>query len=161
MFSTQGNAKDNATDMQINVTIWVVIDITRWLDKIIVPRGCENTRKIKSAKEFVDKEYGAEFSMMFDIALDISQLGNRDLVGAKFTNYLDNYAVDAFMQNLDTNRPKKKDPSIIKEKRTLYGYRELKCQCGNDLCGSKEDFQFTQKSQAIDGSVMSFGETFI
>ena len=58
--------------MQINVTIWVVIDITRWLDKIIVPKGCENTRKIKSAKEFVDKEYGAEFSMMFDIALDIS-----------------------------------------------------------------------------------------
>ena len=129
MFSTQGQNKSTSTDLQINVTIWVIVDITRWLDKIVLPRGLENTRKIKSAKEFLDKEYGAEFSMLFDIALDITQLANVDLVGAKFTNYLDNYAVDAFMQNIDKPKPKKTEPKI-QEKKTLYGYRELKCQCG-------------------------------
>ena len=79
----------------------MIIDTSFWLDKLVTPNVEPTNRRRKSAKDLIDKEYGADFSNLFDIALDITQLSNKDLIGDKFLNYLDNYAVDVFMQNID------------------------------------------------------------
>ena len=84
---------------KVNLTVWVIVDVTRWLDKLVVGDPLTNRRK-KSVKDMLDKEYGASFSDLFDLAMDITQISNKDLIGNRYMHYLDNYVVDRLLQNL-------------------------------------------------------------
>lgn len=58
----------------LNLTIWVIIDITDWFDKLIPIKGITDARQKnkKTIKDLVDKEFTIEFAQMFDIILDVT-----------------------------------------------------------------------------------------
>jgi hypothetical protein len=70
----------------LNLTLWVVIDITCWLEKLIPARGITEAKqkKRKTIKDMIDKEFGIEFCQLFDLIIDVSQLSNTGLLGNKF-----------------------------------------------------------------------------
>ena len=57
----------------LNLTVWVIIDITCWYEKLI-PRGIieGKQKKRKTVKDMIDKEFTVEFSLLFDLILDVS-----------------------------------------------------------------------------------------
>ena len=71
----------------LNLTIWVVIDITCWQDKLIPQSGISDLRqkkRNKTVKDILDKEFTVDFCQLFDTILDISQHSNTHLLGSKF-----------------------------------------------------------------------------
>lgn len=57
----------------LNLTVWVIIDITCWYEKLI-PLGIieGKQKKRKTVKDMIDKEFTVEFSLLFDLILDVS-----------------------------------------------------------------------------------------
>jgi hypothetical protein len=68
------------------LTIWVVIELTCWLDRLIPAQGISDAkqRKRKTPKDLLDKEFGIDFCQLFDIIVDVSQVSNSYLFGSKF-----------------------------------------------------------------------------
>jgi len=64
----KGSFTVNKAETKVNLTLWVIIDVTRWLDKL--PAGDTSNRRKKSVKDLLDKEYGASFADLFDLAMD-------------------------------------------------------------------------------------------
>lgn len=58
----------------LNLTVWVIIDITCWYEKLIPSRGIVEgkQKKRKTVKDMIDKEFTIEFSHLFDLILDVS-----------------------------------------------------------------------------------------
>ena len=76
--------------MSVNLTLWVIIDTTPWLDKLVTLNQEPTNRKRKSAKDFLDKDYGSDFASLFDICLDITQLSNKDMIClTQFNSFFD------------------------------------------------------------------------
>ena len=75
---------------KVNLTLWVIIDVTLYLDKLVMlgstnGEACYNTRKQKKTfKDLLDKEFGIEFCQLFDIITDCSQISNLSLLGSKY-----------------------------------------------------------------------------
>ena len=63
---------------RVNLTIWIFVDITLYLDKLInlgstVSGDNYNTRKQKKTiKDVLDKEFTIEFCQLFDIIVDVT-----------------------------------------------------------------------------------------
>lgn len=53
----------------MNITVWVIIDVTTYLDKIVNRK--ERAQK-KSVKMLIDKDYGVDFAKHFDLVFDTS-----------------------------------------------------------------------------------------
>lgn len=75
---------------RINLTLWVIIDVTLYLDKLVTLGSTNgdtvyNTRKQKKTlKDIIDKEYTIEFCQLFDIIADVTQTSNLSLLGSKY-----------------------------------------------------------------------------
>lgn len=91
---------------KVNLTLWVVIDVTLYLDKLITLGGTMgessyNLRKPKkTVKDILDKEFTVDFCQLFDIIIDITQISTTSLLGAKYLHYQENYMVDSFLKHL-------------------------------------------------------------
>jgi len=78
---------------RVNLTLWVVIDITLYLDKLVslgstIGDGSFNLRKPKkTVKDILDKEFTIEFCQLFDIIIDVTQLSTLSLLGSKFLHH--------------------------------------------------------------------------
>jgi hypothetical protein len=117
---------------KLNVTVWVVVDITCWLDKLIPTGGIsERNRKArKTVKDVIDKEFTIDFALIFDLVLDVSQHSNTGLLGPRFLMHQENYMVDKFLQNFQEPSclPSEETTRKVKEK-GVFQYRAMKCYC--------------------------------
>lgn len=145
----------------LNLTIWVVIDITCWLDKLIPARGITDAKqkRRKTVKDIIDKEFTIDFCQFFDIVVDVSQVTNSYLFGSKFLQHQENYMVDRFIQNLEEVSciPHTESRRNIKED-SLFDFRALKCQCRN---ATRSYTQTESELLRRNGYKLSIGETFI
>ncbi len=82
----------------MNITVWVLIDVTTYLDKLVFRK--ERALK-KSVKMLIDKEFGVDFSRHFDLVFDTSQITNLSLFGSRVLQAQDNYMLEAFLVNLE------------------------------------------------------------
>ena len=57
---------------KVNMTIWVIIDSTLHLDKVI--QTVETRKAKRTMKDVLDKELGIEFCMLFDIIIDVNHI---------------------------------------------------------------------------------------
>ena len=147
---------------KVNLTVWVIIDVTIWLDKLVTNQnglgeaGHQQRRAKKTIKDLIDKEFTIDFCQLFDVILDVTQLSNLGLLGSKYLYHQENYMVDAFLKNLE-------EPSCYesigkaaaKKEKSLFDFRGLKCYC------SDEQQQEQREKKGDDGYVLSTGETFI
>ena len=118
----------------MNLTVWVIIDVTVWLDKLVTNQnqlgeaGYTQRKAKKTVKDMIDKEYTVDFCQLFDVILDVTQLSNLSLLGPKYLYHQENYMVDAFLKNLE-------EPSCYssigkaaaKKEASLFDFRGLKC----------------------------------
>ncbi len=76
-------------------------------------------------KEIIDKEYSQEFMGLFEIVLDITQYSNLEILGHKFLKYQENFILEQFAANLEGSE------KVLskKEKKLLYDFKRLKCNC--------------------------------
>lgn len=62
----------------MNLTLWVVIDLTLYLDKLVTVGTGDATYNVRKAKrtikDLIDKDLTIEFCQLFDIIIDVSQL---------------------------------------------------------------------------------------
>jgi len=137
---------------RLNLTIWVIIDVTVWLDKLVVT----GRKAKKTVKDMLDKEYSIDFCNLFDICLDVTQFSNSEVLGKRYLSHQENYMVSAFVNNLE-EPPSAKAAAITNTSRsttpTMFDYRELKCYCTSSLIKDKQ--------MKEEGCELSIGETFI
>ena len=67
----------------LNITVWVLIDATVYLDKLVIRK--EKVAK-KSIKQMIDKDYGVEFAKLFDLVFDTSLVSNEGLFGNRLAH---------------------------------------------------------------------------
>ena len=78
---------------RVNLTIWVIIDVTLYLDKLVtlgstVGDANFNSRKAKkTVKDILDKEFTIEFCQLFDVIVDVTQISNLSLLGNKYLHH--------------------------------------------------------------------------
>jgi hypothetical protein len=75
------------------MTLWVVIDVTLYLDKLVTLGSTNgdavyNTRKSKKTlKDLLDKEFTIEFCQLFDVIVDTTQTSCLSLLGSKYLHH--------------------------------------------------------------------------
>lgn len=62
-------ARQGLKGQVLNITVWVLIDATTYLDRLVVKK--ERVGK-KTIKQLIDKDYGVDFSKLFDLVFDTS-----------------------------------------------------------------------------------------
>ena len=83
------------------------------------------------------KDYGVDFPSLFDIALDISQYSNVDILGTDYLKFQENLMLDRFSQHLDHNLIETPDSSV------LFEFKELKCQCQKNIFEVKRQMELS------------------
>jgi len=78
----------------VNITIWVLIDVVSYIEKGV--KGANEKRPPKKLQELIFKDFGIEFSNLFDIVLDISQYSNVDILGTDYLKFQENLMLDRF-----------------------------------------------------------------
>ncbi|CDW78228.1 UNKNOWN [Stylonychia lemnae] len=109
--------KQSNTPIQVNFTIWVMIDTIAFNDKL---KG--NKKGQKSLQEVIVKEYGIDFPNLFDVIVDNSIHSNVQILGTDFLRYNDNLILDRLSLNLEQGHPEF-------NKEFIFDYRDLKCFC--------------------------------
>jgi hypothetical protein len=107
----------------LNITVWVLIDVTTYLDKLVVRK--ERAAK-KSVKMLIDKEFGVDFARHFDLVFDTSQITNVGLFGSRVLQTQDNYMLEAFLVNLEYGFTEKQE---VPKKKLMFDFKDLKCGC--------------------------------
>eukprot|EP00347_Sterkiella_histriomuscorum_P018336 403345893 len=137
--------KQQNQPIRVNLTIWVFLDAIQLLDKIKGPKKSQ-----KNLTELILKEYGSDFINLFDIAIEISNYSQVEVLGTDYLKYTDNLVLDRLSINLDQNIPQfKKD--------LLFEFKDLKCFCKNF---QPVQAKFTDLSE-IQKLKLSIGEHFI
>lgn len=62
-------ARQGLKGQVLNITVWVLIDATTYLNRLVVKK--ERVGK-KTIKQLIDKDYGVDFSKLFDLVFDTS-----------------------------------------------------------------------------------------
>ena len=153
------------------MTIWVAIDATLHLDKLVTlgstsGEACYNTRKAKrTIKDIIDKELTIEFCQLFDVITDVTQITCQSLLGTKYLQHQENYMVDVFLRNLEEpscQLPPEGDKAARQRHKSLFDLKEFKCSCTSEQQQKqKEAAHKFEEEHGKSGYVLSLGETFI
>ena len=127
--------KQGYKGQKLNITVWVLIDATVYLDKLVIKK--ERAAK-KSVKMMIDKEFGLDFAKLFDLVFDTSQISNESLFGNRLVHANDNYMMEVFLSNLEVGFI---DSSKVVQpkKELLFDFKELKCECKPNKILEKKD----------------------
>lgn len=77
--------KQHSQPIKVNITIWLLIDVFSYVDKGI--KGATDKRPPKKLQELFIRDYGIDFSSLFDIVIDLSQYSNVDILGTDYLKF--------------------------------------------------------------------------
>ena len=112
--------KQQNQPIQVNITIWVLVDVLPYVEK-----GAKTGDKKppKRIQEMVLRDYGIDFHSFFDMIVDISQYSNVEVLGTDYLKFQENLMLDRFAMNLDQNLISKDKTAFV------FDFKELKCLC--------------------------------